>query len=103
MKISIVGDTYTVTSSITVSDIELLQKVNPAALKIVDKDNNTLFSICFKQGASSISQYGIVFGGKTRTSDERCVCTGSVPASAASADAAKNYVADVVGVAANYL
>ena len=94
MKIKIVGDAFVVTSNLAVSDIELLAKHNPDALKIKDEDGNDLFSVSYKEGKPSIANFGITFGGKTRGTKGLATYTGSIHASVADA---KKHVAEIIG------
>ena len=100
MKISIAGDAYVVTSSLAADDIELLAKRNPDALKIKDEDGNEKFSISFVEGKSSLANFGITFGGKSRGEKAGLATyTGDIPSGTAGA---KEFVAEKIGcVAAN--
>ena len=95
MKIQIMGDAFVLTSEITTEAIKALAKANPAALKIVDKETKAQkFGISFNEGKSSITDFGITFGGTTRDEDKKATATGTLPAGVQDA---KAYVAELIG------
>ena len=101
MKISIVGDAYVLTSEITTEQILLLEKANPAALKVIDKETKAQkFAINHRLGNSSVTEFGITFGGTTRDDAKKATVTGTLPTGTADA---KAYVADKLGAAVVYL
>ena len=56
MKIAIVGDAYVLTTDITTEQIQLLEKANPAALKVIDKESKAQkFAISYRGGGSSVT------------------------------------------------
>ena len=96
MQIKIMANTYALTSTIKVEDIELLKKRDPAALKIKDKDGNDVFAISYAEGKDNVSAYGITFGAKARDNSGAAVLTGTVPASAKTNEEAKAYVEELL-------
>lgn len=98
MKLSITADAYAITSEIKVSDIQLLSKHNPEALKLKDEENKKdVFAIGYSEGNSNVSKFGITFGGKTRDDNGYATITGILPTSLKSTEAAKEYLADMFG------
>ena len=103
MQIKIMANTYALTSTIKVEDIELLKKRNPAALKVKDKDGNELFGVSYTGGKDSVSAYGITFGAKARDNSGAAVLVGTIPATAKTNEEAKAYVEEVLHTASGYL
>lgn len=103
MKLTITGDAYALTSTVKVKDIQLLKKHAPAALKITDENENEKFAIDFKEGMSSVTKYGITFGGATRDDNGYATITDTLPQGLDTADAAKEYLADKFGAVVAYL
>ena len=103
MKLTITGDAYALTSAIKVSDIALLKKYNPDALTIKDKDGKTVFGVSYSEGKPNVAGFGVTFGGKTRDENGYATITGTIPTGVASAEAAKDFVADTFGGVVAYL
>ncbi len=104
MKLTITGDAYALTSAIKVSDIALLKKYNPDALNIKEKDTNkTVFGVSYSEGKPNVASFGVTFGGKTRDENGYATITGTIPTGFASAEAAKDFVADTFGGVVAYL
>ncbi len=103
MKLTITGDAYALTSAIKVSDIALLKKYNPDALNIKDKDGKTVFGVSYSEGKPSVAGFGVTFGGKIRDENGYATITGTIPTGFASAEAAKDFVADTFGGVVAYL
>ena len=103
MKLTITGDAYALTSAIKVSDIALLKKYNPDALTIKDKDGQTVFGVSYSEGKPNVASFGVTFGGKTRDENGYATITGTIPTGFASAEAAKDFVADTFGGVVAYL
>ena len=103
MKLTITGDAYALTSAIKVSDIALLKKYNPDALTIKDKDGKTVFGVSYSEGKPNVASFGVTFGGKTRDENGYATITGTIPTGFASAEAAKDFVADTFGGVVAYL
>lgn len=104
MKLTITGDAYALTSAIKVSDIELLKKYNPDALTVKDKDGKqTVFGVSYSEGKANVAAFGVTFGGKTRDENGYATITGVIPTGFASAEAAKDFVAETFGGVVAYL
>lgn len=103
MKLTITGDAYALTSAIKVSDIDLLKKYNPDALNVKDKDGKVVFGVSYSEGKPNVASFGVTFGGKTRDENGYATITGTIPTGFASADAAKDFVADKFGGVVAYL
>lgn len=104
MKLTITGDAYALTSAIKVSDIDLLKKYNPDALNVKDKDGKVVFGVSYSEGKPNVAGFGVTFGGKGRgESDGYATITGTIPTGFASAEAAKDFVADKFGGVVAYL
>lgn len=103
MQVKIMANTYELTSSIKVDEIEALKKRNPAALKVTDKDGNDKFAISYEKGKGSVTQFGLTFGAKSRNNEGKAVLVGTIPANIESDEAAKDYVEELLHVAAGYL
>lgn len=103
MKVTIMANAYAIQSTIKVSDIALLAKSNSNALTITDDDGNQKFAIGYAEGESSITDFGVTFGGKTRDENSYATITGSLPSTVKTNDAAKEYVADLLSSVNEYL
>ena len=103
MKITIMANTYALTSTIKVGDIELLKKRNPGALKIKDEDGNDVFAISYAEDKGCVSNYGVTFGAKARGNSGAAMLIGTIPSSAKTNEEAKAYVEEVLHVAGVYL
>ena len=103
MKLTIAGDAYALTSAIKVSDIDLLKKYNPDALNVKDKDGKVVFGVSYSEGKPNVASFGVTFGGKTRDENGYATITGTIPTGFASAEAAKDFVADTFGGVVAYL
>lgn len=100
-KVTIAGNSYVLTSAISLEDLETVKKYRPSALTAIDPETKeTLFKIgtgsTGASGASSVSDYGINFGGVTN--DEKKLATATLPIPADVEDA-KSYVLDKAGLA----
>ncbi|MCL2285842.1 MAG: hypothetical protein FWC32_05685 [Firmicutes bacterium] len=61
-KVTIAGNSYVVTSAVSMADLETIKKYRPSALTITDPETKeTLFRVGI--GANSINDYGVSFGG----------------------------------------
>ena len=76
-KITLNATTFDLISTLSLDDIKLLEKQNPDALAIKDKDGDVQFIVKTGGTMGSISQYGIVFANKTR--DGKAVLTYTLP------------------------
>ncbi len=97
MKLTITADAYALTSSLKVKEIELCKKYNPDALKIKDADGNDKFGISYNEGKPNVSANGVTFGGTSRDENGYATITGTIPSTAKTAEAAKEYVAETFG------
>lgn len=100
-KTVITGNAVTITSTISIDDIVLLQKHNPESLKLYSEteDGKSLeFSIVGVSTRGAAGVYGIEFNGFTRTEEKYATFTAihnDLPEDNA---AAKEFVADKYGV-----
>jgi len=94
-KVTIAGNSYVITSAVSMADLETVKKYRPSALAITDPDTSeTLFRVGI--GNSSINDYGISFGGVSN--DDAKLATATLPIPADVEDA-KEYVLDKAGLA----
>ena len=94
-KVTIAGNSFIVTSELTMEDLEAVRKYRPKALALTDPETKEeLFKVGV--GASSIGDYGISFGGVSN--DEEKLATATLPIPAGTEDA-KQYVLDKAGLA----
>jgi len=94
-KVTIAGNSFVVTSEISMEDLLAVKKYRPAALAITDPETKeTLFKVGI--GYSSVSDYGISFGGVSNDEDRLALATLPIPADV---EDAKEYVLDKAGLA----
>ena len=94
-KITIAGNSYVITSAVSMADMEAVKKYRPTALAITDSETKeTIFKVGV--GSSSISEYGISFGGVTNDDEKLATATLSIPSDVKDA---KEYVLDRAGMA----
>jgi len=94
-NITIAGNSFVITSTVSMADLELVRKHRPKALKIVDKETQEeLFAV--GTGGNSISDFGVSFSGVTN--DEKKLATVTMPIPSGVEDA-KEYVLDKAGLA----
>ena len=75
-KVTIAGNSYVVTSAVSMADLEAVKKYRPSALAIIDPETKeTLFKVGL--GSNSISDFGICFGGVSN--DETKMATATLP------------------------
>lgn len=96
MKVQKIGNVLAVTSDISFSDIQLLEKNRPEALQIKDEDNKeVVFAVgTRKEGNGSIGEYGIEF---VKTDGNKAIVT--VPFDAGNAADIKAAIVDKIGAA----
>lgn len=104
-KIVVAGDNLVITSGRKVEEIELLSKYDSKALRLFETNDETgkkeeVFRICMSAGEGSVSNCGICFAGPTHDENGFATVSMKIPADV---DNVKEYVADVVGVAATRL
>ena len=94
-KVAIAGNSYVITSAVSLENLETVKKYRPSALELTDPETNeTLFKI--GTGSNSLSDYGISFGGVSN--DDAKLATVTLPIPAGVEDA-KLYVLDKAGLA----
>ena len=104
-KVTIAGNSYVITSAVSMADLETVKKYRPSALAITDPETKeTLFRVGISTytstetgiDASSISDYGVSFGGVSNDDAKLATATLSIPADV---EDAKEYVLDKAGLA----
>jgi len=94
-RITIAGNSYVITSSVSMADLETVKKYRPTALTIADpKTKETLFRVGV--GTSSMSDYGISFGGVSNDAEKLATATLQIPSDV---EDAREYVLDKAGLA----
>ena len=94
-KVTIAGNSYVITSTVSMADLETVKKYRPSALAITDPETKeTLFKV--GTGSNSISDYGVCFGGVSN--DDAKLATATLPIPADYEDA-KEFVLDKAGLA----
>ena len=94
-KVTIAGNSYVITSSVSMADLETVKKYRPSVLTLTDEDTKESY---FKVGVGSISisEYGISFGGVSNDDEKLATATLSIPSDV---EDAKEYVLDKAGLA----
>ena len=94
-KVTIAGNSYVITSAVSMADLETVKKYRSSALAITDPETKeTLFRVGI--GTSSLNDYGISFGGVSN--DDKKLATATLPIPADVEDA-KAYVLEKAGLA----
>ena len=94
-KTTIAGNSYVITSAISMEDLKKVKKYRPSALLITDPDTSEpLFKVDI--GQNSISEFGIGFGGVSNDDKKSATATLPIPADV---EDAKEYVLDKAGLA----
>ena len=94
-KITIAGNSYVITSTVSMADLETVKKYRPSALSITDPETKeTLFKVGI--GSNSINDYGVSFGGVSNDNAKLATATFMMPADA---EDAKEFIVDKVGMA----
>lgn len=88
---------FTLTSSVTKENIDLVKKYRPAALKVKDADGNDIFGMSYVEGKSCVSANGVTFGA-TASEGGYAMIVGDIPAEI-SKEKVGEYIADQVGAA----
>lgn len=87
---------YTLTSTLKKSDIELVKKYRPDALKKKDADGNDICAMSYVEGKPCMSANGITFG--SADVDTGCaMIVGTLPEKLPAGTTYGDYVADQVG------
>ena len=94
-KVTIAGNSYVITSEVSMADLETVKKYRPSALALIDPDKKeTTFKVGI--GSNSVSDYGISFGGVSNSDEKLATATLSIPADV---EDAKEFVLDKAGLA----
>ena len=94
-KVTIAGNSYVITSAISLANLEMVKKYRPSALAITDPETKeTTFKVGI--GSNSVSDYGVSFGGVSNSDEKLATATLSIPADV---EDAKEYVLDKAGLA----
>ena len=94
-KVTIAGNSYVITSAISMADLETVKKYRPSALAITDPETKeTLFRV--GTGSNSVSDYGISFGGVSNDDAKLATATLQMPTDY---EDAKEFVLDKAGLA----
>ena len=94
-KITIAGNCYVITSSVTMADLETVKKYRPSALAITEPETKEpLFKV--RIGSNSANDYGVSFGGVSNDDAKLATATLAIPEDA---ENAKEYVLDKAGLA----
>ena len=94
-KVTIAGNSYVITSEISMADLETVKKYRPTALSITDPESKeTTFKVGV--GSNSVSDYGISFGGVSNGDEKLATATLSIPSDV---EDAKEYVLNKAGLA----
>lgn len=93
---------YTLISSLKKTDIELVKKYRPGALKVKDADGNDIFAMSYVEGKPCVAANGITFG--AADVDSGCaMIIGSLPETLPANTTAGDYIADKVGCALEFV
>jgi len=94
-KVTIAGNSYVITSAISMADLETVKKSRPSALAITDPETKeTLFKVGL--GSNGISDYGVCFGGVSNDEDKLATATLPIPPNV---EDAKEFILDIAGLA----
>lgn len=94
-KTTICGNSYVITSDISMKDLEMIKKYRPSALILTDEETKeTHFKVGI--GSSGLNDFGISFGGVSN--DDMKLATATLPIPSDIEDA-KEYVLDKAGLA----
>ena len=94
-KVTIAGNSFVITSTVSMADMETVKKYRPSALAITDPETKeTTFKVGI--GSNSVSDYGVSFGGVSNGDEKLATATLSIPSDV---EDAKEYVLDKAGLA----
>jgi len=94
-NVTIAGNSFVITSAVSMADLETVKKYRPSALAITDPDTKeALFKVGL--GSNSVSDFGVCFGGVSN--DEAKLATVTLPIPSDCEDA-KEFVLDKAGLA----
>jgi|GEM_PF-4816773 len=105
MDINIISDVFIITTKLTVTDIALVAKHKPDALRVFEgegADRKPVFAVSYNEGRQHLASFGITFGDKTRCESGFATYKGDIPRSVERGKE-KEYVADIVGTCLDYL
>lgn len=94
-KVTIAGNSYVITSTVSMADLEKIEKYRPSALELTEPETN---KILFKVGigSSSVTDHGVCFSGVSNDDAKLATATLTIPHDV---ENAKEYVLDEVGLA----
>jgi len=94
-KVTIAGNSFVITSAVSMADLEKVKKYRPSALELTEPETNETF---FKVGigSSSVTDYGVCFSGVSNGDAKLATATLPIPHDV---EDAKEYVLDEVGLA----
>ena len=96
-KTTIAGNSFVITSGVSMADLEAVQKYRPSALTLADEETKEVyFKVGVGSGYSCLTNHGISFGGVSN--DEKKLATATLPIPSDIEDA-KEYVLDKAGFA----
>jgi len=96
-NITIAGNSFVVTSTITMDDMEKVKKYRPGALTLKDEETKeTYFKVGVGTGTASLNDHGISFSGVSN--DDKKLANATLPIPSDVEDA-KAYVLDRAAVA----
>jgi len=94
-KVTIAGNSYVITSAVSMADLEAVKKYRPSALAITDPETKeTLFKVGL--GSNSITDYGVSFGGVSNSEEKLATATLPIPTDV---EDAKEFILDKAGMA----
>lgn len=96
-QITIAGNSYVVTSAISMEDLEKVKKYRPAALTLKDEETKeTYFKVGIGTGTASLNDHGVSFSGVSNDDKKLANATLTIPSDV---EDAKAYVLDKAGMA----
>lgn len=94
LKIFNDGNAFSLTSSLSKKDYDLVQKHQPEALTLKDKDDNEIFRLSYEKGNPYVGPKAVSFSGTNK--EGFLVLTGKYPEGSKEP---KEDIADIVGAA----
>ena len=97
--IKILGDSFTVVSTLKVAEVKTLEKYAPKALKLISEDDkkSEIFGVGFNANGGSINKIGVTFNGESE--DGLAYLTQPIKTDAKTAEAKQAAVMDAIGFA----
>jgi hydrogenase maturation factor len=102
-NVTIAGNSFVITSSISMADLETVKKYRPTALTLAEEETKEIY---FKVGTgttSSVNDHGISFSGVSNDAKKLATATLTIPLDSLEESNAKDYVLDKAGVALSNL